>query len=81
MAKHYNSQNDFEKQNKVEALINATLTLARPVPVDSSPPAPLSMGILQARILEGVVRHSSKGSSRRRDRTEVSHTAGGFFTV
>ena len=31
--------------------------------------APLSMGILQARILEWVARPSSKGSSQPRDRT------------
>ena len=43
--------------------------------------APLSMGILQARILEGVATPSSRGSSRSRERTQVSRTAGGFFTV
>ena len=34
--------------------------------------APLSMGILQARILEWVPMPSSRGSSRPRDRTGVS---------
>ena len=43
--------------------------------------APLSMGILQARILEWVVTPSSRGSSQPRDRTEVSYIAGGFFTI
>ena len=43
--------------------------------------APLSMGILQARILEWVAIPSSRGSSQPRDRTQVSHIAGGFFTV
>ena len=43
--------------------------------------APLSMGILQARILEWVVILSSRGSSQPRDRTQVSCTAGRFFTV
>ena len=38
--------------------------------------APLSMGILQARILEWVVMSSSRESSRPRDRTQLSHTAG-----
>ena len=42
---------------------------------------PLSMGILQARILEWVAMPSSKGSSQPRDWTQVSHTAGGFFTI
>ena len=43
--------------------------------------APLSMGIFQARILEWVAMPSSKGSSWLRDWTQVSHIAGGFFTV
>ena len=38
------------------------------------------MGILQARILEWVVLPSSRGSSQPRDRTQVSYTAGAFFT-
>ena len=41
--------------------------------------APLSMGILQARILEWVAMPSSRGSSQPRDQTQVSHTAGRFF--
>ena len=43
--------------------------------------APLSMEILQARILECVSRSSSRASSQDRDQTKVSRTAGGFFTV
>ena len=43
--------------------------------------APLSMGILQARILEWVAISYSRGSSQPRDQTQVSHIAGGFFTV
>ena len=43
--------------------------------------APLSMGILQARILEWVAMPSSRGSSQPRDQTQVSHIAGEFFTV
>ena len=43
--------------------------------------APLSMGILQARILEWVTMPSSRGSSQPRDPTHVSCIAGGFFTV
>ena len=42
--------------------------------------APLSMEILQARILEWVALPSFRGSSRPRDRTQVSQIAGGFFT-
>ena len=37
-------------------------------------------GILQARILESVAFPFSRGSSQPRDRTQVSHMAGGFFT-
>ena len=42
--------------------------------------SPLSMGILQARILEWVVMSSSRGSSQPRDRTQLSCIAGRFFT-
>ena len=37
-------------------------------------------GILQARILEWVTFPFPRGSSKPRDQTQVSHTAGGFFT-
>ena len=37
-------------------------------------------GILQARILEWVAFPFSRGSSQPRDRTQVFHIAGGFFT-
>ena len=43
--------------------------------------APLSMGILQARILEWVAMPSSRGSSQLRDWTQVSCIAGKFFTI
>ena len=42
--------------------------------------APLSMGILQARILEWDVMPSSRGSSQPRYWTQVSRIAGSFFT-
>ena len=38
-------------------------------------------GILQARVLESVAFPFSRGSSQPRDRTQVSHIAGRFFTV
>ena len=41
--------------------------------------APVSMGILQARILEWVAIPSSRGSSQSRDQTQVFHIAGTFF--
>ena len=43
--------------------------------------APLSMGLLQARILEWVAMPSSRGYSQPKDWTQVSHIAGGFFTI
>ena len=43
--------------------------------------ASLSMGILQARILEWVAMLSSRGSSQPRGWTQVSHIAGEFFTI
>ena len=41
----------------------------------------LSMGILQAKILEWVAMPSSRQSFQPRDRTQVSHIAGGFSTI
>ena len=60
--------------------------VSRSIVLDSATPrtvarrAPLSMGILRARILEWVAMPSSTGSSQPRDPTEVSFIAGGFFT-
>ena len=41
----------------------------------------LSMGILQARILEWVAMPSSREFSQPRDRTQVSQIVGGFLTI
>ena len=49
--------------------------------MDRSPLAPLSMGILQARIPEWVAMPSFRGFFWHRDRTWVSCVAGRFFTV
>ena len=49
--------------------------------MDCGPPGSSVHGILQARILEWVAMPSSRGSSRPRDRTCVSCTAGGFFPI
>ena len=38
-------------------------------------------GILQARILEWLAVHFSRGSSQPRDGTQVSHIAGALFTI
>ena len=48
-------------------------------PRDCSPPVSSVHGILQARVLEWLAISFSRGSPRRRDRTRLSHTAGGFF--
>ena len=49
-------------------------------PIDGSPLGFPIPGILQARILEWVAVPFSRGSSQPRDRTQVSHVAGKFFT-
>ena len=50
--------------------------------MDYSPPGIyLSMGILQARILEWVATRSSRGSSQPMDQIQLSRIAGRFFTV
>ena len=43
--------------------------------------APLSMGILQARVLDRVAMLSSRGSSQPKDQTQVPLIAGGFSTI
>ena len=50
-------------------------------PVDCSPPGSSFHGIFQARILEWVAISFSRGSSRPRDRTQVSHIAGRCFNL
>ena len=50
-------------------------------PVDYSLPGSPVHGILQAIILEWVAVPFSRGSSWPRDQTQVSHIAGGFFTI
>ena len=50
-------------------------------PVDYSPPSSSIHGILQARIQEWVVISLSRGSSRSRDRTQVSRVAGRCFNL
>ena len=49
--------------------------------MDCSQPGSPVRGILQARILESVTMHSSRGSSQPKDQTQVSHIAGRFFTI
>ena len=49
--------------------------------MDFSPPGSSIQVILQARMLEWVAIPFSKGYSQRRGRTQVSSTAGRFFTI
>ena len=64
----------------VKALVTQScLTLCDPM--DISLPGSSVHVILQARIMEWVPIPFSRGSSQLRDQTQVSCTAGGFFTV
>ena len=69
-----------ERQGKTKELLQTgedqgEISESRSVVSDS-----IVHGILQARILEWVAFHFSRGSSQPRDRTQVSHIAGRFFT-
>ena len=50
-------------------------------PLDGSPPGSSIPGILQARTLEWVAISFSRGSSRPRDQTQVSHISGRRFNL
>ena len=50
-------------------------------PMQCSPPGSSVLGILQVRVLEWVAILFSRGSSRPRDWTQISHIAEGFFAV
>ena len=49
--------------------------------MDCSPSGPSVPGVFQAKMLEWVTFFFSRGSSRPRDQTQVSHIAGSFFTI
>ena len=59
----------------------AQLCLTLCDPIHCSLPGSSAHGILQARIRGWVAMPSSRGSSQSSDRTQVSRTAGGFFTI
>ena len=66
--------------NKVKVLLTQSCpTLCDPM--DRSPLGSSVHGTLQARILEWIANPFSRGSSQPRDRTQVSHVTGGFFTT
>ena len=58
----------------LEKVTQSCLTLCNPMDYTVQ-------GILQAGTLEWVAVPFSRGSSQPRDRTQVSHIAGGFFTI
>ena len=62
-----------------ELVAQSCLTLCNPI--DCSPPGSSVHGILQARILEWVAISFSRGSSRPRNQTRVSCTAGIVFII
>ena len=68
----------YESENESEV---AQLCPTLCDPMDCSLPGSSVHGISQARILEWVAISFSRGSSRPRDRTPVSHIAGRRFTV
>ena len=72
-----------ETESNIYTLCCAVLTCDRlfVTPMDCSPPGCSVHGILQVRILEWVAMPSSRGSSQPRDRTQVHHISGRFFTI
>ena len=67
------------KSGKKVSVAQLCLTLCDPM--DCSPPDSSVCEILQARILEWVAIPFIRGSSQPRDRTQISCTADGFFTI
>ena len=66
--------------NHVQILAASGVKVTQSCPTPCDPMNCVVHGIFQARILEWVTFPFSRGSSQRRDLTQVSHTAGGFFT-
>ena len=67
-----------------ESEVKVFVAQLRPIlckPMDRTPPGFSVHGILQARILEWVAISSSRGSSQRRNWTQVSWIADRFFTI
>ena len=69
-----------EKKEESE-VVQSYLTLCLPGYLDCSLPGSSVHGISQARIMEWVAISFSRGSSRPRDRTQVSCIAGRPFTL
>ena len=69
------------KDMYVGAMLSRSVVSNSATPKTVAHQASLSMGILQARILEWFAMPSFRGSSQPRDLTLVSHIVGRFFTV
>ena len=67
------------RERKESEVTQTCLTLCNPM--DCSLPGSSVYGIFQARVLEWVAMSFSRGSSRPKDRTWVSHIVGRRFTV
>ena len=59
---------------------SSAVKVAQSYPTLCNPTGYTVHGIFQAIILEWVAFSFSRGSSQARDRSQVSHIAGGFFT-
>ena len=71
---------DFHGDSGLVLFLAAQSYLTLCNPMDCSLPGSSVHGILQVRILGWLVMASSGGSSQPRDKTQVSHIVGGFFT-
>ena len=72
---------DREHPDQKPSAFEGSVSESHSVVTNSLPPMDYTVyGIFQARILEWVAVPFSRGSSQARDRTQVSHIAGGFFT-
>ena len=69
----------YRKVIKVSEVVQSCLTLCDPM--GCGLPRSSVHGIFQARVLEWVVISFSRGSSRPRDGTWVSHIVGRCFTI
>ena len=70
----------LHRKKRVRAESKVKLKAAQSCPTLYDPMDYTVHKILQARILEWIASPFSRGSSQPRDRTQVSHIAGGFFT-
>ena len=73
-----------ERENTRSRSVKVLVIQSHPTlcePVDCSLPGSSDHGIFQARILKWVAMPTSRGSSRPRDQTRVSCSAGRFFTI